>query len=123
MFPFPELLARSADLSTVTSCSSQSVAFGWIVTIFAERLNTLTGTLAEVPGLSSVTTRGQTCKRDVLPSCADSVTADVTSLVFLTNPVIVFASIGCKLTLLVAFIEPNWLLQSDMKASFQLCGT
>ena len=96
----------SADLRTVTSFNSQMGVLGAMVTTFAERLQILTGILAEVPGLSSLTTLGHTVTLDDEPFSAGSVTADSKSLLFRVNPVIVLLSMGCRTTLCVALTMP-----------------
>ena len=57
---FSDFLDKSADRSTLTSCSSQRGDLGSIVIAFADMLNSLTGMRAVVLGLLRVTTLGHT---------------------------------------------------------------
>ena len=103
---FSDSLDKSADQSTLTSCSSQRGDLGSIVIALAEMLNSLTGIRAVVPGLLRVTILGHTRSLDVHPCSEVSVTADSISPALRTRPVTVLTSSGCNTILPVDFTMP-----------------
>ena len=89
------------DRRTLTSWRSHKFAFGGIVATLAEMLQSLTGTLDVFPGLSNLTTLGQTATFGSDPLSICSLMADSTFCLLRTSPTTVRTSMGWRVTLTV----------------------
>ena len=85
-------------------------------------LQTLTGTLAVLPGLLKVTILGLADKFGEFANPVDSVKAASQFLFLRTNPVMSLTSKGFNETLLVVLTEPTCYATRALNATFQASG-